>query len=180
MKKVDNFNASKWLVENKITFQSRLSEDKNEDLLSFIKNNESAIVNAFKDKDEYIVRLKNTRLNNKGNVIATPLFTDYEMVSSPNAMITLNGETYSIKDVTNNPDRFLDKTVIFQLNKDNRPQKRTIGMIEDNAVGFTEKNISKGVEILFSTSPIKNEGEEDRLGKVNINGKNIYWMLYNN
>jgi hypothetical protein len=53
-------------------------------------------------------------------------------------------------------------------------------MIEDNAVGFTEKNISKGVEILFSTSPIKNEGEEDRLGKVNINGKNIYWMLYNN
>ena len=94
-------------------------------------------------------------------------------------MITLNGETYSIKDVTNNPDRFLNKTVIFQLNKDNRPQKRTIGMIEDNAVGFTEKNISKGVEILFSTSPIKNEDEEDRLGKVNINGKNIYWLMYN-
>jgi len=27
MKKADNFNASKWLVENKITFQSRLNED---------------------------------------------------------------------------------------------------------------------------------------------------------
>jgi hypothetical protein len=26
MKKADNFNASKWLVENKITFQSRLNE----------------------------------------------------------------------------------------------------------------------------------------------------------
>jgi len=28
MKKADNFNASKWLVENKITFQSRLNENK--------------------------------------------------------------------------------------------------------------------------------------------------------
>ena len=26
MKKADNFDASKWLVENKITFQSRLNE----------------------------------------------------------------------------------------------------------------------------------------------------------
>ena len=30
MKKADNFNASKWLVENKITFQSRLNEDEEE------------------------------------------------------------------------------------------------------------------------------------------------------
>ena len=29
MKKADNFDASKWLVENKITFQSRLNENKN-------------------------------------------------------------------------------------------------------------------------------------------------------
>ena len=28
MKKADNFDPSKWLVENKITFQSRLDEDK--------------------------------------------------------------------------------------------------------------------------------------------------------
>jgi hypothetical protein len=28
MKKADNFDASKWLVENKITFQSRLNENK--------------------------------------------------------------------------------------------------------------------------------------------------------
>jgi hypothetical protein len=27
MKKADNFDASKWLVENKITFQSKLNED---------------------------------------------------------------------------------------------------------------------------------------------------------
>lgn len=29
MKKADNFDASKWLVENKITTQSRLNEEKN-------------------------------------------------------------------------------------------------------------------------------------------------------
>ena len=28
MKKADNFDAKKWLVENKITFQSRLNENK--------------------------------------------------------------------------------------------------------------------------------------------------------
>ena len=28
MKKADNFDASKWLTENKITFQSRLNEEK--------------------------------------------------------------------------------------------------------------------------------------------------------
>jgi hypothetical protein len=31
MKKADNFNASKWLVENKITFQSKLVEAKGQD-----------------------------------------------------------------------------------------------------------------------------------------------------
>jgi hypothetical protein len=31
MKKADNFDASKWLVENKVTFQSRLSEWSNDD-----------------------------------------------------------------------------------------------------------------------------------------------------
>ena len=29
MKKADNFDAKKWLVENKVTFQSRLNENKN-------------------------------------------------------------------------------------------------------------------------------------------------------
>ena len=27
MKKADNFNAKQWLIENKVTFQSRLNED---------------------------------------------------------------------------------------------------------------------------------------------------------
>jgi len=34
MKKADNFNASKWLVENKITFQSRLNEDLTDEIAS--------------------------------------------------------------------------------------------------------------------------------------------------
>jgi len=33
MKKVDNFNPGKWLVENKITTQSRLNEDKSPKIL---------------------------------------------------------------------------------------------------------------------------------------------------
>jgi len=31
MKKADNFDAKKWLVENKVTFQSRLNENEYED-----------------------------------------------------------------------------------------------------------------------------------------------------
>jgi hypothetical protein len=34
MKKADNFNASKWLVENKITTQSRLNEDLTDEIAS--------------------------------------------------------------------------------------------------------------------------------------------------
>ena len=34
MKKSDNFNASKWLVENKITTQSRLKEEESNDVLT--------------------------------------------------------------------------------------------------------------------------------------------------
>ena len=30
MKKADNFDASKWLVENKVTTQSKLNEEKNQ------------------------------------------------------------------------------------------------------------------------------------------------------
>ena len=34
MKKADNFNASKWLIENKITTQSRLNEDEMQNMSS--------------------------------------------------------------------------------------------------------------------------------------------------
>jgi hypothetical protein len=38
MKKADNFDASKWLVENKITFQSRLNEEVSDDVKQFLNN----------------------------------------------------------------------------------------------------------------------------------------------
>ena len=34
MRKADNFNSSKWLVENKITTQSRLKEEESNDVLT--------------------------------------------------------------------------------------------------------------------------------------------------
>ena len=41
MKKADNFDANKWLVENKITFQSKLNEDEK----------------SFNPKAQYIINL---------------------------------------------------------------------------------------------------------------------------
>jgi hypothetical protein len=38
MKKADNFDATKWLVENKITTQSRLNEEVSDDVKQFLNN----------------------------------------------------------------------------------------------------------------------------------------------
>jgi hypothetical protein len=44
MKKADNFNPGKWLVENKITFQSQLNENKNiDDLVGEIEDLDDVI-----------------------------------------------------------------------------------------------------------------------------------------
>jgi len=51
MKKADNFNASKWLIENKITIQSKLNEDENMDLMSFIKDNKGEIIKQLNQKE---------------------------------------------------------------------------------------------------------------------------------
>ena len=70
MKKADNFNASKWLVENKITFQSRLTEnqvnnlymvydeelsDKDKDVYGFSKQNALYYLRKF-DNDKVNAR----------------------------------------------------------------------------------------------------------------------------
>jgi len=51
MKKADNFDSSKWLIENKITTQSKLNEDENIDLMSFIKNNKGEIIKQLNQKE---------------------------------------------------------------------------------------------------------------------------------
>jgi Tat protein secretion system quality control protein TatD with DNase activity len=49
MKKADNFNAKQWLVENKITTQSRLNEE-NTDIISFLKSNKQELLSKLAQK----------------------------------------------------------------------------------------------------------------------------------
>ena len=103
------FNYKKYLVENKLTSNSRLNEDKQE-LLDFIKANSKEIAQAVR-----ATNLKNISSDIMGDISATPLFIDYEMVSStsaPKATIELNGETFTIQDVVSNPSMFLNKKVV--------------------------------------------------------------------
>ena len=58
MKKADNFNASKWLVENKITTQSRLNEENQPYKVISKKTEKSEFDNKTKD-DIYNLELKN-------------------------------------------------------------------------------------------------------------------------
>ena len=50
MKKADNFDATKWLVENKITTQSRLNEEEGTDILSFLKLNKQELLSKLTKK----------------------------------------------------------------------------------------------------------------------------------
>ena len=49
MKSADNFNPGKWLVENKITTQSRLNENSVSDIISALVEKENIIVNDIKN-----------------------------------------------------------------------------------------------------------------------------------
>jgi hypothetical protein len=53
MKQADNFSPSKWLVENKITFQSKLNENKSHTASSLLKMfKEKDLVNDRREYDE--------------------------------------------------------------------------------------------------------------------------------
>ena len=52
MKKADNFDPSKWLVENKITTQSRLNEDNMQNMLSAYPKYDRFEFRKFKDNLE--------------------------------------------------------------------------------------------------------------------------------
>jgi hypothetical protein len=49
MKKADNFDAKQWLIENKVTFQSRLNEDE-----SFQKPSEDSDIESLKKRYRYL------------------------------------------------------------------------------------------------------------------------------
>lgn len=154
-------------------YKEKLNEA-NEGLLDFVKANSKEISQAVG-----ATNLKNISSDSMGDISATPLFTDYEMVttsSAPKSTITLNGETFSIQDVISNPSMFLNKKVVFQRSDDYNPEKRTIGTIEDNGVGFNERSKPMGSDISFSENPIT-DGETS--GDIEIGGKTIYYTMYN-
>ena len=147
----------------------------NEDLLNFIESNSEEIAKQL-GNDAY--KLSNIDFDTNGDVSASPLYRDYEMVtptSAPDATITLNGETYSIQDAISNPNMFLNKEIIFQRMEGYYPEKVTIGIIEDDAIGFPVKGY-KGSDVSFSLTPIT-DGEES--GKIEVGGETIYYTMYN-
>ena len=52
MKKADNFDAKQWLVENKVTFQSRLNEEEGIDILSFLESNKQELLSKLAQEFE--------------------------------------------------------------------------------------------------------------------------------
>jgi hypothetical protein len=154
-------------------YKAKLNEA-NEELLDFVKSNSKEIAQAVG-----ATNLKNISFDASGDISATPLFTDYEMITTsgaPEATIELNGETFSIQDVISNPSMFLNKKVVFQRSNDYNPENRTIGTIEDDRIGFNERSKSKGSDISFSENPIT-DGETS--GDIEIGGKTIYYTMYN-
>ena len=151
-----------------------LNED-NEDFLDFIKSNDNEIA---KQLGNDVYKLSNIDFDTNGDVSASPLYRDYEMVSptsAPDATITLNGETYSIQDVISDPNMFLNNKVIFKRDDSFYPEKVTIGIIEDDSIGFPIKGY-KGDDVSFSLTPIT-DGEKSN--KIEVGGKTIYYTMYN-
>jgi hypothetical protein len=64
MKKVDNFDSSKWLIENKITTQSRLNENRFMSGMKFIEEKTPEIINIINQlKTDYPEHKFNLRSN---------------------------------------------------------------------------------------------------------------------
>ena len=167
---MNNFDLKKYLTEGRLFKESESNE-----LLDFVKSNDKEIAKQLSN-DAY--KLSNIDFDTNGDVSASPLYRDYEMVtptSAPDATFTLNGETYSIQDAISNPNMFLNKEIIFKRDDSFYPEKVTIGIIEDDAIGFPVKGY-KGSDVSFSLTPIT-DGEES--GKIEIGGKTIYYTMYN-
>jgi DUF2075 family protein len=48
MKKADNFSPAKWLVENKLTSQSKLNEEVSNDVKQFLRNRYRVLLTRFR------------------------------------------------------------------------------------------------------------------------------------
>ena len=118
MKKADNFDSSKWLVENKITFQSRLNEEESNDVLTqydrfefrkFKDNLEMKVLEKYPLTSDIITQLpKNLIQVSPDNIETDWAKIDYTIIKGNNNMtvrldypmyIHLYYDTKDIKDL---------------------------------------------------------------------------------
>jgi hypothetical protein len=98
MKKADNFDAKKWLVENKITTQSRLNEDESNfkigDKFKVTKSSDSKIMQYLKSAVSAFYDRK----------IQPQVGDVFEVL--PNEFKEFEGKEYTLKNI-NRPEEFL-------------------------------------------------------------------------
>ena len=98
MKKADNFDAKQWLVENKITFQSRLNEEESNfeigDKFKVTKSPDSKIMQYLKSAFSAFYDKK----------IQPQLGDIFEVL--PNEFKEFEGKEYTLKNI-NRPEEFI-------------------------------------------------------------------------
>jgi hypothetical protein len=98
MKKVDNFDSSKWLIENKITTQSRLNEDESNfkigDKFKVTKSPDSKIMQYLKSAVSAFYDRK----------IQPQVGDVFEVL--PNEFKEFEGKEYTLKNI-NRPEEFI-------------------------------------------------------------------------
>ena len=129
MKKADNFNPGKWLVENKITFQSRLNEEKTFD------NNAKAHGILFSDNDD------------EDEIEEVPYMWNEKAVKD--LVMSMGYEEEDIDDIAGTIMDFFpageDEMGIFRTqegNPDLQPEDLTIGMYKKNIKNEFPENIA--------------------------------------
>ena len=145
MKKADKFDPAKWLVENKITFQSRLNEIKNFD------DNAKAYGILFVDNDD------------EDEIEETPYIWNEKAVEA--LVMSMGYEEEDIDDIAGTIMDFFpageDEMGIFRTqegNPDLQPEDLTIGMYKKN---------------IKNEFPNLNENTLDDAEQVMINGKEV-------
>ena len=178
MKKADNFDAKKWLVENKITFQSRLNEDE----VSLSPNMQkqfdmivSALKKAKSEKDLSQVHTKLMLLPKKLTKIFIDKLIDMGLADrEEDGKYSLSYDEENIADfLNNNIEEFKIKIVDpgsrFEIIGDEKVA--TAGTSDESGidVSFDKKHMLE----LFPENDPYNEVEE-----AEIAGRKVYYKNY--
>ena len=171
-------NQLRQLIREEIS--KAMNEEEIENLLQFIKDNKNEIVKQLEVYD-----LKNINSYNPGEVTAAIVIKDLEYYGPDQPsifnriIIQFNGKKYKMRDILDNPKMFLGQTVIFRYHENAGPEKKKIGsIILDHGIGFELRRTTSS-DIDFSTTPYTSDSEEESTGEININGKTIYYIIYN-